>query len=86
MKSKCLYSVNRRGEMLKRLVEGLTGNRLAAGELPNKHLSNGKVNNQTHLPMINYTGQVNCGSECLFIEPFYFTMTVSALMIKWIPC
>lgn len=70
MKSKCLYSVNRRGEMLKRLVEGLTGNRLAAGELPNKHLSNGKVNNQTHLPMINYTGQVNCGSECLLLNPF----------------
>lgn len=70
MKSKCLYSVNRRGEMLKRLVEGLTGNRLAAGELPNKHLSKGKVNNQTHLPMINYTGQVNCGSECLLLNPF----------------
>lgn len=23
-----------------------------------------------HLPMINYTGQVNCGSECLLLNPF----------------
>lgn len=70
MKSKCLYSVYQRGEMLKRLVERLTRNQLAAGKLPNKHLSKGKVNNQTHLPMIHYSGQVNCGSECLLLNPF----------------
>lgn len=50
------------------LVERLTKNQMAAGKVPNKHLSNGKVNNQMYFSMMNYTAQVTCGLS--FLESF----------------